>query len=273
MKPLTTRVRTRRLLLWAIPLALAMSVPLAAQETAPATASADASASPAPGISPEAQAVLDRMTAHLQSLKSFSIETDASRDEVVAYGYKLQNNEHSFITVQRPNKLRAEVSGDIRNRTFVYDSGKLTMYSPDDAVYVLVDAPDTIGGMIGNLLDAGVEMPLIDVLYQATAGTLTEGARSGILVGTSKIDGAACDQLAFRQANVDWQLWVEQGDRPLPRKVVITTRFEVGDPQYQATLHWNLKPKIHSATFVFAPPKGATAIAFDTSATSVVDAP
>jgi len=267
MKP-TTRVRTHKLVLWAIPLALALGGPLAAQEAA-----GDTAVNPPQVISPEAQAVLDRMTAHLQSLTSFSIETDASRDEVVAYGYKVQNNEHSFITVQRPNKLRAEVSGDIRNRTFVYDTGKLTMYSPDDAVYVLVDAPDTLGGMIGNLLDAGVEMPLIDVLYQAAAGTLTEAVRSGILVGTSKIDGAACDQLAFRQANVDWQLWVEQGDRPLPRKIVITTRYEIGDPQYQAILHWNLKPKIHSATFVFAPPKGATAIAFDTPAPSVVDAP
>ena len=183
-------------------------------------------------------------------------------------GYKLQENQHSFMVVQRPNKLRAEVSGDIRNRTFVYDGATLTMYSPDDAAFVRISAPDTLASLIGTLLDLGIEMPLIDVLYQATAGTLTEGVRGGILVGDAMIEGVNCDQLAFRQATVDWQLWVERGDRPLPRKIVITTRYEVGNPQYQAVLNWNLKPRINKSTFVFAPPKGATEIPLDQPASS-----
>ncbi|HSX64026.1 MAG TPA: DUF2092 domain-containing protein, partial [Pseudoxanthomonas sp.] len=72
-------------------------------------------------MSDEARAVLDRMTRYLRGLQTFSIDTQASRDEVVALGYKLQNNERSVIIVQRPNKLRADISGDIRNRTIVYD--------------------------------------------------------------------------------------------------------------------------------------------------------
>lgn len=258
--------RTGKLLLSAILLALA--APLAAQEAAAPSASNATEAISSPAISPEAQAVLDRMTAYLQSLQSFSIETQASRDEVVAFGYKLQNNEHADIVVQRPNKLRADISGDIRNRTIVYDGAKLTMYSPDDAAYVRAAAPETLASLIGGLLDAGVEMPLIDVLYQAAAGTLTEGVRTGILVGESTIDGVPSDHLAFRQANVDWQLWVEQGNRPLPRKILITTRYEVGDPQYQAILRWNLKPKIGSSTFAFAPPNGTTEIPFDNAASA-----
>lgn len=63
----------------------------------------------------------------------------------------------------------------------------------------------------------------------------------------------ACDHLAFRQAAIDWQLWVEK-ERALPRKVLITTRYEVGEPQWQATLDWNLAPTIDASTFVFQPP-------------------
>lgn len=245
---------------------LTMAAPIAAQEAASPPASAEATAVSTQVVSPEAQAVLDRMTRYLRGLQTFSIETQASRDEVVALGYKLQNNERSVIVVQRPNKLRAEISGDIRNRTFVYDGTRLALYSPDDAVFARTEAPDTLADLIGVLLDIGVEMPLIDVLYQGTAGTLTSDVRGGILVGESTIGGVATDHLAFRQANVDWQLWVEQGARPLPRKILITTRYEVGDPQYQAILHWNLKPRIHSSTFQFAPPKGATEIPLDTVA-------
>lgn len=231
---------------------LTLSLPLAAQDDTPAQV-----------ISPEAKAVLDRMSTYLRSLKTFQIESYPSRDEVTALGYKLQNNEHTVVTVSHPNKLRSEVTGDIRNRTYIYDGAKLTIYSPEDKVFARVDAPASTAKLIGGLLNAGIEMPMIDVLYQANAGTLTEGVRGGLLVGETMIDGVACDHLAFRQATIDWQLWVEKGARPLPRKILITTRYEVGDPQYQATLRWNLQPKIDASTFVFTPPKGVTEIPFN----------
>ena len=252
---------------------LAWTVSTWAQEAAAPAASADAAVISAQVVSPEAQAVLDRMTSYLRGLQTFSIETHASRDEVVAFGYKLQNNERSVIVVQRPNKLRADIAGDIRNRTFVYDGSQLIMYSHDDAVFARADAADTLADLVGILLDIGVEMPLIDVLYQATAGTLTDNVRGGILVGESTIDGVVSDHLAFRQANIDWQLWVERGARPLPRKILITTRYEVGDPQYQAILYWNLKPRIRSSTFEFAPPEGVTEIPLDTAASAENGAP
>lgn len=190
---------------------LALSAPLAAQEAAtPAAESVEGTAVSAQAVSPEAQAVLDRMTSYLRGLQTFSIDAQASRDEVVALGYKLQHNERSSLVVQRPDKLRAEITGDIRNRTIVYSDATLTMYSADDAAYVRTSAPATLAGLIGTLLDAGVEMPAIDVLYQSMAGTLTQDVRGGIWVGETMIDGIATDHLAFRQPNVDWQLWVNR---------------------------------------------------------------
>ena len=213
-------------------------------------------------ISPEAQAVLDRMTATLRGLEAFTIEADGTRDEVVAYGYKVQNNETATLSVQRPNRLRAEVRGDLRDRSFVYDGSKIAIYSGDHNVYTSTPASTNLEGLVGGLLDAGVELPLIDVLYQGFAGTLTDAVRGGILVGPSMVDGVKCDQLAFRQANVDWQLWVGQGERALPRKIVITTRYVVGDPQFQAVMRWNVNPKFGAKTFVFTPPKDAREIPF-----------
>lgn len=239
---------------------LALSLPLAAQDAARSAQDTG----PAQWISPEARAVVDRMSAYLRTLKTFQIEGLSSRDELTALGYKVQNNERSVLTVNRQdNKLRSEVTGDIRNRTFIYDGDRLTIYSPDDAVFARVDAPDSLPKLIGGLLNAGIEMPMIDVLYQAGAGNLMEDVRGGVLLGESNIDGVACYHLAFRQATIDWQLWVEKGARPLPCKILITTRYEVGDPQYQATLRWNLQPKIDSSTFVFTPPKGVNEIPFN----------
>jgi hypothetical protein len=262
--------RARTTLLSAI--LLAMAAPLAATPAASGT-DADTQAISPQVVSPQAQAVLNRMTAYLRGLQTFSIDTDSTRDEVVALGYKLQHNEHSTLVVQRPNKLRADIDGDVRARTIVFDSGKLTMYSPDDAAYVKTPAPDTIGTLIGTLLDLGVEMPSIDVLYSATAGSLTDQVRGGIVVGMAVINGVPCDHLAFRQADIDWQLWVEQGARPVPRKILITTRYEVGDPQYQAVLTWDMKPRIAASTFVFVPPAGAMEIPLDQQASSEGSSP
>jgi hypothetical protein len=249
-------------------LLLAVSLPIAAQDPVQSGGSTEA----AQGVSAEAKAVLNRMTATLRGLKSFEIESYPSSDEVNDLGYKLQNNEHAVLTVSQPNKLRSVVKGDIRNRTFIYDGAKLTIYSPDDNVYARVDAPDTITKLVGGLLNAGIDMPMIDMLYQTGAGTLTEQVRGGILVGESMIEGVACDHLAFRQSTIDWQLWVEKGSRALPRKILITTRHEAGAPQYQAIMRWNLQPKIDASTFAFTPPKGVNEIPYSEPA-SLKDVP
>jgi hypothetical protein len=213
-------------------------------------------------IDPEAKAVLDRMTSYIQSLQAYTIQAHGTRDEVIDHGFKLQHNESASLSVQRPNQMRAEVSGDLRNKEFVYDGKTITIYSPDDNAYASGPATDKLGTLIGDLLDSGVELPLIDVLYQATAGTLTEQVRTGRLVGDAEVEGVNCDHLIFRQADADWQLWVEKGARPLPRKIVITTRHEVGDPQFSSVLTWNAQPRFTKGSFSFMPPKDAHKVAF-----------
>ena len=89
--------------------------------------------------------------------------------------------------------------------------------------------------------------------------------KGAIAVGPSLVWGVECDQYAFRQDDVDWQLWIEKGKTPVPRKLVITTRQEEGQPQYVAVLRWDLAPKLDDKTFVFAPPKDARRIVFRTT--------
>jgi hypothetical protein len=216
-------------------------------------------------IAPDAQAVLDRMTAAFDGLKRYAVTAHITRDEVLPFGYKLQHNESARMWVDAPTRMRMEVAGDIKNRTYVYDGAQVSMLVPDLNVYAETAAPATLGELVRVLLDAGVEMPLIDFLYHGNAGDLAEDVRVGLLVGDSVVDGVLTDHLAFRQPNVDWQLWVEKGAQALPRKLLITTRYEVGDPQYQATLDWDTKPRMDARSFTFVPPPGATRIPYKTS--------
>lgn len=247
-------------------LAMSGALPALAQEaTPPPSTDSDMSALQSDSVvTPAAQAVLDRMTATLKSLNSVAVTAHVTRDEVLAFGYKLQHNETARMWVERPNRMRVELEGDVKDRTYIYDGSSLTMYAPDLNVYASSPAPGTLGEVVKTLLDAGVEMPLIDLLYHGNAGDLTEDVRVGLVVGDSQVEGVATDHLAFRQPLVDWQLWVEKGSRALPRKLLITTRYEVGDPQYQAILTWDANAKAKSDAFTFSPPAGAKKIEFHT---------
>jgi hypothetical protein len=236
-------------------LAFAMLSPCAHAQAAAASANA-------PAVSADAQAVLDRMTATLKTLKHYAVSAEITRDEVLDFGYKLQHHETARMWVQGPDRLRVEVDGDIKHRNYYYDGKVLTMWAPDQQVYSQVDAPPTLDALVQGLLAGGVELPLIDMLYQGHAGNLAEGAKAGVLVGQTTTDGVATDHLAFRQADVDWQLWVDRGEQALPRKLLVTTRYAVGEPQYQASLTWDTAPRAEAGTFEFTPPKGASKIPY-----------
>ena len=61
-----------------------------------------------------------------------------------------------------------------------------------------------------------LDFPLADLFYWGTDKADLEDIKSSTYVGPSWVGGAACDHYAFRQQGVDWQLWIERGEAPLP---------------------------------------------------------
>ena len=80
-------------------------------------------------------------------------------------------------------------------------------------------------------------------------------------VGPATIDGVATDQFAFRQPGVDWQIWIQQGDKPLPKKLVFTTTDDPARPEHTVEMTWDLGARHAASAFAFVPPKGSHEIA------------
>jgi hypothetical protein len=119
------------------------------------------------------------------------------------------------------------------------------------------DTLDTLAGKYGMAL------PLADLVFADPYKGLTENVRSSQYLGTGYVFDTKCHHLAFRQAAIDWQIWVEEGSKPLPRKIVITFKESPGHPQYTAFLsNWNLDAKIADGSFSFTPPAGAKQVDF-----------
>lgn len=230
---------------------------LAAAILAPA-----ASAQPA-GIDPQAMAILKRSLDYVAGLKAFSVDTTSTIEVVLTSGQKIQFDNAAAASVQRPDKLVARRRGDLVNQVFYYDGKHLSLYSPDEKYYATVAAPNTLESTLDFARESlDIIMPAGDLLYRNAFELLTADVKSGFVVGKGVVGGVRCDHLAFRNADVDWQIWIEEGARPLPRKYVITSTQVAGSPQFAVLASWNTAPKFAAGTFAFTPAKDAKKIDF-----------
>ena len=102
--------------------------------------------------------------------------------------------------------------------------------------------------------------PFTEFRWSEPGGGRADDIQEALYVGPALIDGTPTDHYAFREAEVDWQIWIAQGDAPVPRKIVITDRTDPSSPQYTATLSWNFRPAFDAQTFAFQAPAGALPI-------------
>jgi hypothetical protein len=153
-----------------------------------------------------------------------------------------------------------------KHREFFYDGKTFTLFGRRVNYYATVPAPPTLRELIVVLAEKyGIEVPLSDLFFWGTEDSRAATLRSAIDLGPATVGGTECEQYALRQEGVDWQVWIQKGDAPLPRKLVITTTSDPAQPQYVSVLKWNLNPKLNDATFSFSPPPGAMRIVLETA--------
>jgi hypothetical protein len=216
------------------------------------------------GMQPEAEKLLRRMSDYLAARKQFTVQTENTLEVVLASGQKLQFASPAAAAVSRPNKLRADRKGDILNQEFFYDGKNLTLFNPKENLFATTAAPPTLDAMLDFAREKlDVIAPGAEFLYGNAAERMLKETSSGFVVGPSVVGGIKCAHLAFRGAEVDWQIWIEEGGRPLPRKFILTSKQVKGEPQFTILIrNWDLAPKLTDQMFTFTPPKGAKKIEF-----------
>ncbi|MBL8374694.1 DUF2092 domain-containing protein [Accumulibacter sp.] len=238
-------------------LALALAAPFAyAQSASPEPAKAVAGA-----VNPGAIQALKDMGAHLQTLNRFTVSTTLTGERVLADSQKLQHSAAAEIDVHRPNMLRAKMVSPRAVREIFYDGKRATISLPAQKAYSTVEFTGNLGELVSKLEDHyGVELPMADMFLWGTPAAPLDKIESAMNAGQDFIDNDLCDHYAFRQGNIDWQIWITTGAKPLPRKLVITNRSDEARPQSVQYFDWNLKPTFKDSIFKFTPPKGATAV-------------
>jgi len=217
-----------------------------------------------PSIDPQADNILRQMSVYIGGFQQFTIHVENSIDTLLPCNQKLQFSRAVDMFVKRPNRLRANIDGDMVDQELYYDGKSITLYTKDVNVYASLDAPPTIDAAMDYAIESyGLVAPMVELIYKDAYEILIGDVQSGSYVGLSKVFGVECHHLAFRGAETDWQIWIENSKTPLPRKIVLTSKWIAGAPQFTAFLNnWDALTPIKESLFTFKAPETAERIEF-----------
>ena len=212
-------------------------------------------------IDPDAMDALNKMGAYLRSLKAFQVESEVTSDDVLDDGEIITDIRTNTLLAVSPNLLRAELKSDDADTFIFYDGKNFTVYGKLLNYYASVPAPATTAELVDKVYnDYGIEIPLVDLFKWGTDNSAIKKITSAVDLGPSTAQGITCEHYAFRQQGLDWQIWIQLGEYPLPRKLIIRTITDDARPQHTSNLIWNLAPSYNDAAFAFDPPAGALRI-------------
>jgi hypothetical protein len=213
-------------------------------------------------VDPRADVLVRQMAERLAEVKAFALEADEVLDEVPEHSPRQQLTGTRRIAMRRPDRLVGDASGDAVNRSIWYDGKVFSALDKEQNQWAGGEVPPTVDGALDWVFEqTGTVVPLADFLYSNSYERLMGGVQRGEYLGIHEAAGVPCHHLAFEEATIDWQLWIDAGPDPLPRKLVITYKTEDEVPQYTVTIRkWNLTARLPDALFVFTPPEGATRV-------------
>lgn len=177
--------------------------------------------------------IVRAMSDYLASVKTMSLTYDADIEVITPAIQKLQFASSGQVLLSRPNKLRATRVGGYANVELVYDGNTLTVFGKNIDAMAQVQAPGSVDQLVHRLRDEfSVAVPGADFLLSGSYDEIMMDVLDVKYIGRGVINGIECDHLAFRNQETDWQLWIEVGSKPIPRKYVITSKNVAAAPQY-----------------------------------------
>ena len=220
-----------------------------------------AAAGTAHAESPEASArrQLKAMSDYMAAQKAISFGYDTSLEVVTTENQKLGLASSGTVTVNRPDKLRVTRTGGFADVEFVFDGKTVTMLGKNANAYAQAPAAGTIDALVDTVRTKYHRpIPGADLLMSNIHDELVPEITNAKDLGSGVIDGVECDHLAFRTKDVDWQIWIAQGERPYPCRYVITSSQMARAPAYSIDLRdFKAGDAAAPASFAFKAPANA----------------
>ena len=181
----------------------------------------------------DAKRLLKAMSDYLGAQKAISFDFDTTLEVVSTQQQKIALANSGTLTLNRPDKLHVARKGGFTNMEMAYDGKTVTLLGKNTNMYAQVEATGSIDQLVDVLRDKYHRpVPGADLLMSDPYKELMREVIDVKDLGSGVVRGVECDHLAFRTKEVDWQIWIAQGDRPYPCRYVVTSKKVAGAPQY-----------------------------------------
>ena len=206
----------------------------------------------------DAKRLLKAMSDYLAAQQAISFEYDATLEVITINEQKLALASSGAVILNRPDKIRATRSGGFADVEMSFDGKTLTLLGKNLNIYAQQDVPGTIDNLVDELRKHNRPAPAADLLLSDAYEALMLDVVDVKDLGSGVIGGVECNYLAFRAKEVDWQIWIAQGDRPYPCRYVINSTFMDGEPQYSIQIRdWKAGDEVTATDFTFKNPTDA----------------
>lgn len=232
-----------------------LAVPLIA---APALAAEE------PAIDPRAEQILKATADYLKEAGQFVFHAEVTLDDDLPSGLMVEHSGSVKAALKRPNRMRYLFSGDLPYSSYWYDGKTFTMLKTGLNLYAQWAAPSKLDSMMDKLQEkTGVAFPLPSLFSSDPYKSWMDGALVVVYGGKSLVRGKPAHHIIMIQEEIDAQIWIEEGEQLVLRKVVLTDKTVFGNPRFTAVFSdWDFSPRFSDLIFTFVPPEGAGKIKF-----------
>jgi hypothetical protein len=182
----------------------------------------------------DAKKLMKSMSDYMADQKSISLDFDSSLEVVTHDHQKLAFANSGKVKMVRPDKLHVTRKGGFSDAELTFDGNNVSLLDKEDKLFAKAEIPGSIDKLVEELREKYHRiLPGADLLSGNIYEALMPEVTNVKDLGSGVIRGVEADHLAFRTGEVDWQIWIAQGDRPYPLRYIISSPNLPSSPQYQ----------------------------------------
>lgn len=213
----------------------------------------------------DAKRILKSMSEYMGSQQSISFGFDATLEVITTDKQKLGLASSGTLNLSRPDKIVVSRTGGFTDIELFFDGKTMTLLGKNLNVYTQFKVPGSLDNLIDELKDTYKRpLPAADILLSNSYDELMLNVVDVKDLGSGVVGGVACDHLAFRTTDVDWEIWIAQGDQPYPYRYVITSKLLDGGPQYTVQFrNWQIGEQVVPVEYSFKNSTKAEMVEFE----------
>lgn len=187
----------------------------------------------------------------LETANGFTVHVEKDFDVILNDGAKVQYSGAADVFYQEDLGLYIDYGDDISAKKFWYEGKSVVLLDTLADIYVAVPAQGSVSEVL-EIIEARhqLRLPMASFMRPDLAADFEAAVVKARHLGIHDVDGVPCHHLLFQGETEDWQIWIDSGDKPLIRKMVIQLRTVEGAPQQAIYLNeWDIDPELDAKIF------------------------